>query len=610
MSFPPVPVFPKAIDSCFELFLVYNTTEARMSVDNAPWSQEIEIVPRKANEAEIWADNGFGNISGELFYYDSVEKDINDRVFKLKACARNLGGSETVFNKKGTWVRSYVVAEHHNQIVDTILKIEDFVGFNFDPRTDTLDWRIRNLQELSVIFDDHDCPDINFTFNITESDPVSGVVSDYLVEISEPGTFNTFRLDFGDGTSTTTDLSGTHRYAVNSIIDPVVTIQNDRCQIIQTPIERLNPTEPPPQVIDEFDIPIPEVPDFPDFTFVPCDVPEADISLPPIVFPCISIEGQIGPIPSSIEGPDLPSVIVIETPGLPSVIAIESDIPSVIILDPPIPPTIVIDPPIPPTIVIVPPASGITLDIDATELPKLEVDWGQAPDMEVALTMANQVQMPQRFNTDPELTAEFGAEFADLFEASRKVNVQYDTVGIPSEIVIVPPVMPKIEIDDIKVKVDATEVNIPDIKIHGPETPIPTDIRLNASDLPTEMNLSYKGPDKIEIDATSIPTTITVETVDPIPHKIIVEQVKPIPEEILINADDMPREITVTGMPDFVELKMPENFGIPVIFPEEMPSMELVYNGAPIEVKITMDEIIGNAEDDDNPCVKIVPCPR
>jgi hypothetical protein len=609
MSFPPIPVFPEAIDSDFELFLVYNTTESKLAVDNAPWSQEIEIVPRKEDQLEIWADNGFGNIGGELFYYDSVEKGSNGKVYKLKGIARNLGGDPTSFNRKGTWVRSYVVAEHHNQIVDAILKIEDFVGHNFDPRTDTLDWRIRNLQSLAVIFDDYDCPDINFTFNIVESDPVSGVLAEYLVQVSEPGTFNTFRLDFGDGTSTTTELSGSHRYSINSTIDPVITIQNDRCQIIQTPIERLNPTEPPPQIVEEFDIPIPEVPDFPDFTFVPCQVPEPDINLPPLVFPCISIEGQLGPIPSSITGPDFPSVIVIETPGFPSVIQVEHDIPSIIVLTPPIPPTIVIDPPIPPTIVIVPPASAVMFEIDAAELPKLSVDWGM-PQVEVALTMANQVQMPQRFSARPELAAEFGEEFADLFDASNKVNVEYNTVGIPSEIKIIPPVMPKIEVDDIKVSVDATEINIPDIKIHGPDEPIPTEIRLDTSDLPTEMNLNYVGPDKLTVDATSIPANIVVEMIEPIPHKIVVEQIKPIPEEIFINADSLPREITVTGVPDFIELKMPENFGIPVIFPEEMPQLELVYKGAPIEFKITMDEITGNSDDDDSPCVKIVPCQR
>lgn len=607
--FPPIPVYPEAIDSDFTLFLVYNTTETKLAADNSPWSQEVPIVPVAPNKNDIWADNGFANISGELFYYDAVEKNEYGKVVKLKTCSRNIGGTPTQFNRCGTWVRSYVVAEHHNQIVDTILQIEDFVGFNFDPRIETLDWRIRNLEATPVIFDDFNCPDVNFTFNVVSVDNEAGVVADYLVELS--GTFNNFRLDFGDGEFTTTVLEGSHTYALNATIDPVITISNDKCQIVQTPIERLNPQEPPPEIVEAFDIPIPEVPDFPDFTFVPCEVPEPDINLPPLVFPCISIEGQIGPIPSSIEGPDLPSVISIISPDIPSVIIFDPPIPSIIIIDPFIPPTIVIDPPIPPTIVIVPPASSIAFDLNVENMPKLEVDWGRAPDMEVALTFAQEVAMPRRLSADPDMVAAFGEEFADLFEASHKVKVDYKPVGIPSEIMIIPPVMPKVEFDTDSLKnIKIEAVNIPtDIKIHGPDEPIPTDIRLNAQDVPRGIDLNYRGPEKLEIDASMIPTKIILEMEKPIPERIIVDMPRPIPTEIFVR-DSLPREIEIKGMPSFVELRMPKDFGIPVLFPAEMPKMELVYNGAPVEMKITMDKMISQSEDDGSPCVKIIPCPR
>lgn len=609
MTFPPSPSYPNAIDNDYTLFLVHNTTESRLCADNAPWSLEIEIIPVDASKPEIWASNGFANIEGELFYYDEVGLDDNGKVNKLKKCARNLGGETTKFNPKGTWVRSFVVAEHHNQIVNAILNTENFIGYNFDPRRKTLDWRIRNLEELEVIFDDFDCPDINFTFNIIEDSPVTGKLATYLIQIT--GNMNSYRLDFGDGSFTTTEFQGSHRYAINSKVDPVVTITNDQCQIIQTPIEREDPSEPPPQVNEVFEQPVPEVPEFPTFTFVPCEVPEPNINLPPLVVPCISIEGTIGPIPSVIEGPSFFSQIVVtglSGVNIPSTVTITGgNIPPIIIIDPPIPPTIIIDPPIPPTIVIVPPQSSIVLALDASDLPRLEVDWGMPPNMEVALTMSKQVKTPQLFSADPSIVNEFGTEFADLFEASETMKIEYEPVGIPSEIRIIAPDLPNnIMLDSSglidKIKIDSSEVNIPDIKIYGPDSPIPTSIKLDGSSLPETFDLVYRG-DAIPVKVDS---EIVVKVESTLPEKIVVEIPNPIPEKIIVESN-LPDKIILEG-PKSIPIEIPENIGIPLLFPEKMPEMEVVYRGAPIEVKITMDQIMSSNENGGS-CVMIVPCP-
>lgn len=89
-KFPPQTIYPLAIDSDRTLFLVYNTSEAKILIDNSAWSEEIEIIPVGADENEIWAENGFANISGELFYYDSVEKNPEGKIKKFKNCARNI----------------------------------------------------------------------------------------------------------------------------------------------------------------------------------------------------------------------------------------------------------------------------------------------------------------------------------------------------------------------------------------------------------------------------------------------------------------------------------------------------------------------------------------
>ncbi len=522
------------------------------------------------------------------------------------------------FNKKGTSIRGYVVAEHHNQLVTGIIKTQGFIGRNFDPRVETLDWKIRNLQEQEVIFDDYSCPDVNFTWNVVENNPIRGITVQYLVEITPPGSISNFRLDFGDGNFTTTDLEGQHRYAINARMDPVIRVSNDKCQIIQTPIERANPAEPPPEIQAVFEIPIPEIPDFPDFTFVPCDVPEPDINLPPLVTPCFSIEGQFGPIPSVIIGPDINMVsnVTITTNNpiqiLHSVVTITGgdSIPSIIIIDPPIPPTIIIDPPIPPTIIIVPPDSNITVDLNISDMPRLEVDWGTPPEMEVAMTFARAVKTPQRFAVDDKLTSEFGVEFADLFEVNDSMKVEYETVGIPSEIKIILPEDPVVRLDassldDRKIKIDATDVNLPtNIQIYGPESPIPNSISFDASSL-VDVIERFESL-KIKIDVPEIPNTIQLKTDNQIPNIILVEMPKPIPDRIIVESN-IPDRILLEG-PIGIPLLLPDDFSLPVKFPDKMPEIELVWKGSPIEVKITMDEILGKDENGNQQCVMIVPC--
>jgi hypothetical protein len=82
--FPPAPVYPKNYDSDETLYLVYNTSETVSSEVNLPWSDEIPIVPVSATTAEQWAKNGFANIDGELFYYDSVGYDENGKINKMQ----------------------------------------------------------------------------------------------------------------------------------------------------------------------------------------------------------------------------------------------------------------------------------------------------------------------------------------------------------------------------------------------------------------------------------------------------------------------------------------------------------------------------------------------
>lgn len=222
------------------------------------------------------------------------------------------------------------------------------------------------------------------------------------------------------------------------------------------------------------------------------------------------------------------------------------------------------------------------------------------------MTMVRAVT-PARMMSNADLEG-FGTEFADIFEPQGQMKVQYEPIELPSEIMVVCPELPKVVFDDStfpkSIKVDTSEAHIPtDIKIHGPDSPIPTIINLVGEDIPDEIELVYRG-EPIEMKLTNIPTSIKVEMDKEIPDRIILE----VPE-IKIDASDIPRTISIKGVPETIELVVPENIGIPLIFPDQMPNIEMVYRGSPIEVKISMDEIINKNEDGRN-CVMIVPCPR
>ena len=298
--FPPTSTYPTNYDTAYNLFLVYNTSETILTNENMPWAEEINIKPVAPDADEICATNGFANIGGELFYYDTVDYDINGKINTFKRCARNLGGTHTKHNLAGTDVRGFVIAEHHNQIVDAILNIEKFVGYNFTPDITTLDWKIRHLQQLPIIFDDFTCPNISFDFYILSDDPATGITAQYTIIVD--GIFTTYSLDFGDGQSTTTSTSGTHVYAPNATIDPIVTVSNSNCTIVQSPIQRTVAKEPNPIIPTPFNIPIPIIPiiTIPHIPHIPIisNIPV----LPPIVFPCVEFP-QIGPV-------NIPSIVM------------------------------------------------------------------------------------------------------------------------------------------------------------------------------------------------------------------------------------------------------------------------------------------------------------
>ena len=341
IGYPPVPVFPLAIDSDYTLFLVYNTSEAKLTSDNSAWSDEVDVEP---SAIEQWGENGFANIDGEMFYYDSVEKNGDGKIFKLKRCARNLGGTKTHHNKAGVWVRGFVVAEHHNQLATTIMLLEKYIGLHTscDPCLDfdkeTLDYKIRSLLCVNPIVEDSRCPNVFFSFEAVRpssdacvpsaADLIEGTIVNFVVTIT--GSYTRYVLDFGDG-STTTDLSGTHNYPSNIIPEPTVTVSNDLCEIVVTPHDVPAP-EPEPTPPPEFLIPVCNVPDFPPVIIPNIDTCTPLLTFPQIVFPCLDINipsftGISITIPSIIVVVGIPSMILFGPVNIPPFISIVGPFP-------------------------------------------------------------------------------------------------------------------------------------------------------------------------------------------------------------------------------------------------------------------------------------------
>jgi hypothetical protein len=120
-----------------------------------------------------------------------------------------------------------------------------------------------------------------------------------------------------------------------------------------------------------------------------------------------------------------------------------------------------------------------------------------------------------------------------------------------------------------------------DIRILGPETPLPDSISL-VSDM--------KIPERISLEH-NLPETIQLEA----------------PKNLKLDVE-LPDSIRVTGIPDVIEVMGNIPSIIQLVMPEK-PEVEMVYRGSPIEMKIEMDSLMTEDEDgNQRQCFMLVPC--
>jgi hypothetical protein len=629
IGFPPQPRYPLGLDSNRTLFLVFNTSEAKLTKNNAAWSEEIEIEPVADNENEQWAENGFANISGELFYYDAVEKNSAGKIFKFKRCARNIGGKQTKFNPEGIWVRGYVIAEHHNQIVDVTLSIEEYVL--------NLEDEIEKLESQPLCPDDKLCPDVVLEVVRNNGLVCEGTTIDYVITIN--GNYNNFKLDFGDGQSTTSTQAGSHTYAPNSNIDPIVTVSNDTCSVIQTPIKRdtstipeptpttptIIPIPPPPifPTIPAFDCPPPEIPNIPQIVIPTVDIVPAsfnisvtppEITIPKIEIKPVSFNGSFtfGPAPATNFGgsftfgpapvtnfggsftfgpaPSVPTEGTFKFGPAPSIPTSGSfnfgPAPIISIPDLKFGPAPTISSPD----LKFGPAPNVSADLKFGPAPIVSVVWGTPPSVTVEVVCGGGGGGSGMIARSKMLDE----NFVDDFEESMRLEIDNNDIGIPSEIKVVVPKFPEIKVNH----------NIPDFISINSQLPERIELYQSQPLLHAhEIKLLNDNviPKTIEIKAIDIPKSISIDSGN-LPS--FISLVVPEFPEIKIDASGIPEVIQVMGIPDSIEVKMPSEITAKLEIPENL-EIPLVYRGGPVPIQFDTSNLLGN---EDRPCFALVPC--
>jgi len=190
-------------------------------------------------------------------------------------------------------------------------------------------------------------------------------------------------------------------------------------------------------------------------------------------------------------------------------------------------------------------------------------------------------------------TTPFASRFGAVDYNDPSIEVDVADIGIPSVIKVLAPDMPDIRvIHDMPTLIRVEPINIPK-SISFDTVGIPKSIKFVNEDVPTEIRLVSDLPKAIMLDASEVPKSIMLEVPDNFPRSI------------KLDASDIPDKIQVVGFPKHIELVGPTE--IKLVMPDK-PEVEMVYRGAPIDVKIQLDvnRLVG--ENEKLQCVAIVPC--
>jgi hypothetical protein len=182
--------------------------------------------------------------------------------------------------------------------------------------------------------------------------------------------------------------------------------------------------------------------------------------------------------------------------------------------------------------------------------------------------------------------------FVDDFN-TQDYDIEINDLGIPSEIKVVVPKFP-----EIQVKHDIPEfINI--------RSDLPERIELYQVDaLPKEIKIVNEAviPQSIKVDAAEIPNSIKLDT-SSLPGMISLVPID-LPSVIRIDGSEIPETIRVVGIPDSIEVKMPSEIVARLEIPENI-EIPLVYKGGPVPIQFDASNLMGG---DEQACFALVPC--
>lgn len=247
--------FPDKIDTDLELYNVFNTSESILRLDFSYCDDVIHIVPREWSSVEIWdKKSGILNIEGELIYYSGTiaeedpnpplsidpnfryfddpniseeEKNKYKRVIAFKHLRRDPNQTRFRSHLKGEWVRGYVMAEHHNALALAILGCESLIGIDNSLNHSSLDYKLRDLQDLVDDIDDEECPYGVFWYEIINT---SGTTRTVQFHISIIGDYESFQFVPKEGaTPIENDLNPIFTYGSTEEIGASLTVLKEDC---------------------------------------------------------------------------------------------------------------------------------------------------------------------------------------------------------------------------------------------------------------------------------------------------------------------------------------------------------------------------------------------
>jgi len=401
---------------------------------------------------------------------------------------------------------------------------------------------------------------------------------------------------------------GTQLYPPGTSIDPVITVRNSQCEVVQTNSIRVTDLEPEAPLPQEpILVPIPSI-EIPPLDVISCEIPEIDISIPPIVLPPIdidfpsidiSIPGFSVSIPAVISiVPPIPNVISI-SPPIPTVISIDVDLPSVISIVPAIPTTISIIHDIPSIITIVGDPIPAVISFGPVDIPSIiTVDCTDCSLPELIIVDCSDCSIPDTIIVDCSDCSLPDTIIVDCSDCSlpETIFVDCSDCSIPDTIFV-----------------DCSDCSIPDVSVDwapiptisvewGPTPTITCSVTCTcnccsstpAPFAPTMRKLiedGYYDFDDEILSATAASVGMQYET-DGFPSLITVEPPK---IDAIQVEHTLPTKITLESpvIPDIIDIRGAENIPseLNLIVPTEMPAISIDATALPESIPIDWGDV-------------------